>query len=63
MIKASGNINEEKIYILKLETQRGTNRTIGTAEIYDHIERGKALVTDHIQKRNLPSRRTQEEGK
>lgn len=52
------NTNEDKIYILKLETLTGTNRTTGIAEIYDQIERGKALVAEHIKKRNLPSRRT-----
>jgi ribosomal protein S24E len=57
------NTNEEKIYILKLETLTGTNRTTGIAEIYDQTERGKALVAEHIKKRNLPSRRTKKETK
>lgn len=57
------NTNEEKVYVLKLETLTGTNRTTGIAEIYDQTERGKALVAEHIKKRNLPSRRTKKEGK
>ena len=55
--------NEEKIYVLKLETLTGTNRTTGIAEIYDQTERGKVLVAEHIKKRNLPSRRTKKQGK
>ena len=31
--------NEEKVFVLKLETLKGTNRTTGIAEIYDQKER------------------------
>ncbi len=57
------NTNEEKVYVLKLETLTGTNRTTVIAEIYDQTERGKVLVAEHIKKRNLPSRRTKKERK
>ena len=57
------NTNEEKIYVLKLETLTGTNRTTVIAEIYDQKERGETLVAEHIKKRNLPSRRTEKKGK
>ncbi len=63
IISQEYNINEEKIYILKLETLTGTNRTTGIAEIYDQTERGKELVAEHIIKRNLSSRRTKKKGK
>jgi ribosomal protein S24E len=49
--------NEDNVYILKLNTLTGTNRTIGIAEIYDHIEDGKSLISEHIKMRNLSSRR------
>ena len=48
------NTNEEDVYVLKLKTLTGTNRTSGIAEIYDQTHRGKVLVAEHIKKRNLP---------
>jgi ribosomal protein S24E len=57
------NTNEENVFVLKLETLRGTNRTSVIAEIYDQTERGKELVTEHIKKRNLSSRRISKEDK
>ena len=57
------NANEEDVYVLKLETLTGTNRTSGIAEIYDQTHRGKVLVAEYIKKRNLPSRRSKKEEK
>lgn len=63
LIAQECNTNEEEVYVLKLETLTGTNRTTVIAEIYDQKERGEALVAEHIKKRNLPSRRTKKKGK
>ena len=57
------NTNEENVFVLKLETLTATNRTTAIAEIYDQKERGKELVAEHIQKRNLSTRRTTKEDK
>ena len=56
-------IHEENVFVLKLETLTGTNRTSGIAEIYDQKERGEEIVAEHIKKRNLPSRRESKEHK
>lgn len=58
LIADENKINEDNVYVLKLNTLLGTNRTIGMAEIYDDPERAKALIAEYIQIRNLPSRRT-----
>jgi ribosomal protein S24E len=50
-------VNEDLVYILKLDTRTGTNRTYGGAEIYDTLEMARAIVPQHIQMRNSPSRR------
>jgi ribosomal protein S24E len=54
------NVNEEHVYVLKLNTLTGTNRTRGTAEIYDQPEMAEALVAEYVKVRNLNSRRAKE---
>jgi len=58
LIADENSMNEDSVYVLKLNTLLGTNRTIVMAEIYDDPERAKALIAEYIQLRNLPSRRT-----
>lgn len=55
--------NEDAAYILRLDTETGTNRSYGKAEIYDSAETAKKVVPKHIQMRNAPSRREKKEQK
>ena len=48
------SVNIELVYITKLKSLTGTNRTQGQAEIYDRLEDAQALVPKHIQNRNYP---------
>lgn len=47
------SINIELVYVTKLQSITGTNRTQGQAEIYDKLEVAQALVPKHIHARNL----------
>ena len=49
------SVTEDVVYISRLGTRTGTNRTYGSAEIYDMLEMAKAIVPKHIQMRNGPS--------
>lgn len=49
-------VSEELVYIIKLETLTGTNKTVGKAEIYEKPEAAHLLVPTHIQSRNLSDR-------
>lgn len=48
------SVNIGLVYITKLKSLTGTNRTQCQAEIYTHLEDAQALVPKHIQNRNLP---------
>jgi ribosomal protein S24E len=50
------SVNIELVYITKLKSLTGTNRTQGQAEIYDNLEVAQALVLKHISNRNLPKK-------
>lgn len=54
------NASEEAVYIIKLNTATGTNRTYGKLEIYDSSEEAKKIVPKYIQKRNSSARRSKE---
>lgn len=47
------SINIELVYVTKLQSITGTNRTQGQAEIYDKLEVAQSLVPKHIHTRNL----------
>ena len=49
-------VEEDAVYIRKLNTVTGTNQTRGKAEVYDDPERAKLLVHKYIQSRNLAIR-------
>lgn len=57
------NASEDMVYILRLYTETGTNRSYGKAEIYDSAETAKKTIPQHIQMRNAPSRREKKEQK
>ena len=48
--------DEDSVYVIKLQTSTGTNKTIGEAEIYDKSERAQSIIPKHIQLRNAPER-------
>ena len=48
--------DEDSVYVIKLKTSTGTNKTIGEAEIYDKSERAQSVIPKHIQLRNSPDR-------
>jgi len=49
-------VDEQVVYVTRMETVTGTNRSQGTVEIYDSADRANALVPAHIKARNLPTR-------
>ena len=49
--------DESSVYVVKLETRTGTNRSYGKAEIYESTETAVKVVPKHIQRRNTPTRR------
>lgn len=44
----------DQTFIVKLETKTGTNEAVGEAQVYDSVDRAKAIVPAHILVRNLP---------
>jgi ribosomal protein S24E len=52
------DVNEDVVYIMRLDTKTGTNRAYGKAEIYDSYKNAVQVVPKHIQRRNMSSRRT-----
>lgn len=51
------NVNENILYVIKMDTRTGTNQTHVNIEIYDSSEIAEKVVPKHIQMRNSPSRR------
>jgi ribosomal protein S24E len=49
-------VDEQVVYVTRLETVTGTNRSQGTVEIYHSADRADTLVPAHIKARNLPTR-------
>ena len=49
-------VSDDLVYVLKLKTLTGTNRTVGEAEIYEEPGETRSLLPKHIQLRNLPKR-------
>jgi len=47
------NSKLESTFIIKAETETGTNETIGKAHVYDSPEKAKLIVPKHIWIRNL----------
>ena len=54
------DVDEEKIYIKKIETKTGMNLSVGRANIYDSPSQAKYVEPEHIILRNKP--KTREEG-
>lgn len=54
-------VGEDAIYVMKLKTETGTNRTYGKAEVYDSLGDAEKIVPKHIQTRNSAARREKKE--
>jgi len=54
-------VDPERVYILRLETQTGTQTTIGRSHVYDADERAQLIEESHIIARNNPSRKEEKE--
>lgn len=48
------NEDLEKLYIIKMVTKTGTNKTICDIEVYDDKDTAKLIIPKHILIRNLP---------
>jgi len=53
------DVDEEKVYIKKIETKTGTNISFGKANIYDSLSQAEHIEPEHIILRNRP--KTEEE--
>ncbi|MFQ6077153.1 MAG: hypothetical protein ACE5Z5_13655, partial [Candidatus Bathyarchaeia archaeon] len=59
-LASSCKVKPEVVYITKLNTQTGTNQTVGWAEVYDEMEQASRVTPKHVQLRNLPPRERRE---
>lgn len=62
-LAAKHNTSEDVVFVIKLNTKAGTNRTYGKAEIYDSSEIAGRIVPKYIQIRNTPKRHEKKEAK
>jgi small subunit ribosomal protein S24e len=53
-LAAELKINEELVFIKKMQTRTGTNITIGIANAYETAEQAKYIEPEYIRKRNSP---------
>jgi len=51
-------IDQDKVFIIKMETQPGVNKTLGEAEVYTKLEKANEIVPNHIKLRNNPEEET-----
>lgn len=49
-------VSDDLVYVLKLTTLTGTNRTVGEAEVYEQAETTRMVLPTHIRLRNLQGR-------
>lgn len=59
MLKADPNM----LFIEKVESKAGMHVATGVANLYDSVEYAKLIEPKHIINRNIPSEKTEEEGK
>ena len=54
---------EDNVYIIKLDTDTGTNRSLCHTEIYDDAKYARNVIPKHIIERNFPSEKEVKEEK
>jgi len=60
-IAAKLKINEEMVFVKKMQTMTGTHTTVGNATVYETIEQAKFIEPEYIRKRNSPPEEPKEE--
>jgi small subunit ribosomal protein S24e len=53
-IAAKLKINEEMVFVKKMQTMTGTNTAVGNATVYETVEQAKLVEPAYIIKRNIP---------
>ena len=51
-IAAQMKVDLERVYLVKLETKTGTQKTVGRAHVYDKVDRARLVEREHILERN-----------
>jgi len=55
------DVDEEKVYVKKMETKTGTTTTFGEANIYDSASQAESVEPEHIILRNRPKKEGENE--
>jgi ribosomal protein S24E len=53
-IAAELKINEEMVFVKRMQTTTGTNTAVGAANVYETVEQAKFIEPEYIRKRNNP---------
>lgn len=56
-------IDQNLVFVKKVETKTGTHMALGLANAYDSFEQAKFIEPEYIVKRNIPSEKPEEEKK
>ncbi len=56
-------IEENVVFLKKLQTRTGTQTAIGLVNVYETVEQAKRVEPEYIVKRNLPPEKPKEEKK
>lgn len=54
------DVDEERVYVKKVETKTGTTITFGEANIYDSVSQAEYVEPEHIILRNRPKTKGEE---
>ena len=60
-IAAKLKINEEMVFVKKMQTMTGTNTAVGNATAYETVEQANLVEPEYIIKRNSPPEEPKEE--
>jgi small subunit ribosomal protein S24e len=60
-LAAKLKVNEEMVFVKKMQTMTGTHTTVGNATAYETIEQAKLIEPEYIRKRNSPPEEPKEE--
>jgi small subunit ribosomal protein S24e len=60
-IAAKLKVNEEMVFVKKMQTMTGTHTTVGNATAYETVEQAKRIEPKYIRKRNSPPEEPKEE--
>jgi len=60
-IAAELKINEELVFVKRMQTMTGTNTAVGIANVYETAEQANFIEPAYIRKRNSPPEKAKEE--